>query len=154
MEIGNALAVAFGLAFLILGSLYLLFRGGQVAQQQRENPALPQPRVWLLVHYGFIAFVVATCLYGGTFFLISRFPNYFIAVGAAIWFYAQALRRGLGLRFLQAGLRGECLANVLAGSLCAVGSVFAWRAGRRPRRDWVAGLGHYLVVDLEDIWRL
>jgi hypothetical protein len=123
MRIGQAFAIAFGLAFLILGGLYLVFRSESVAQKQRENPALPQPKGWLLVHRGFIAFVVAVHLYAGTFFLINGFPNYFVAVGAAIMFYAQALRRGLGLRFLHAGLRVESLANVAGGSLCAVGSV-------------------------------
>jgi hypothetical protein len=79
--------------------------------------------VWLLIDRAFIASLVFVHLSAGTFFLINGFPNYFVAVGAAIWFYAHALRWSLGLRHLQARLRIECLANVLAGSLCAIGSV-------------------------------
>ena len=88
MEIGKALAVAFGLAFLILGGWYLLFRSESVAQKQRES-APPQPKVWLLVHYGVTALFVALLLYTGTLVLMIGVPNYFVGGGLAIYIYAE-----------------------------------------------------------------
>lgn len=122
MEIGKAFAVAFGLAFLILGGLYLVYRSESVAQKQRENPALPQPKVWLLVHYGVTALFVALLLYTGTLVLMIGVPNHFVGVGLAIYIYAVALNRVIGLRS-PAGFRVQCLAYVLAGALCAFGAV-------------------------------
>jgi hypothetical protein len=75
----------------------------------------------------------------------------FVAVGAAIWFYAHALRWSLDLRHLQARWRIECLANVLAGSLCGIGTVLHGGPIGALGADWFAGLGHYLAVGAEDI---
>lgn len=50
MALGQAFAVAFGLAFLILGGLYVMVRSEQAAERQRENPGGPQSAAWLLAH--------------------------------------------------------------------------------------------------------
>lgn len=153
MKTSQAFGVAFGLAFLILGGLYLLFRSEQVAHQQRENPALPQPKVWLLVHYGLTVLFVAFLLSTGTRVLIIGYPNYFLGVGLAIYIYAVALNRVIGLRS-PAGFRVQCLAYVLAGALCAVGAVL-----HGGRIGVLGAIGSLVLVSpwlwaLTTFWRL
>lgn len=150
MEIGKAFAVAFGLAFLILGGLYLVYRSESVAQKQRENPALPQPKVWLLVHYGVTALFVALLLYTGTLVLMIGVPNYFRRCRVGHLHLRGSAEPGH--RSAVAGGLPRSVLGVCAGGCVVCGwSRFAWRTDRRPRRDWVAGLGQSLVVGIDDI---
>jgi hypothetical protein len=120
MGIAQAVAVAFGLTFLILGYLYVVFRSGLAAQQQRENPAVPQSTVWLIAHHGVRGFLAALSLCAGTLLLIHPSPNVFFAAGVATWCYALALRMAFGFKpWVQ---RAMWSANVVAGVLFGIQS--------------------------------
>ena len=114
MAVSQAFAVAFGLAFLILGGLYVCVRSEQAAQRHRENPAVPQSRVWLLAQRAVTALFVTLSLCGGTFLLVIGRPKFFRA-GVATLIYSQALEPTFGLK--PAVLRAKWSAFVLAGLL-------------------------------------
>jgi hypothetical protein len=120
MAVGQAFAVAFGLTFVILGGLYVVFRSGLAAQRQRENPAVPQSTIWLIADRGLTVLLVALLLYVGTFLLIHPSPNVFFAAGVATSVYGQALLKAFGLKPWV--LRATWSAYVLAGLLCGVGA--------------------------------
>src|SRR5262249_46769609 len=120
MAVGQAVAAAFGLAFLILGGLYVVIRSGLAAQRQRENPAVPQSAVWLIAHRGLTALFVALLLCAGTVVLIHPSPNVFFSAGVAASIYAPALRQAFGLKLWV--LQATWSAYVLTGLLCGVGS--------------------------------
>jgi drug/metabolite transporter (DMT)-like permease len=71
MAIRQAFAVAFGLAALILGGLYVTAYSNLVAQRQREYPAVPQPTAWLVVHNALSVFSVILLISVGTWVLIG-----------------------------------------------------------------------------------
>lgn len=120
MPVGQAVAIAFGLAFLVLGALYVVIRSALTTQDQRENPAIPQSNVWLIAHRGLTAFLVALLLSAGTFLLINASPNFFFAAGVATSLYGQALLKAFGVK--PRVLRATWSAYVMAGLLCGVGS--------------------------------
>jgi hypothetical protein len=123
MAVGRAFAVAFGLAFLVLCGLFVMFRSGLAAQRLRENPASPRLSVWLIVHRSLPAFMVALTLGVGTFLLIYPASNVVVRAGVGTLAYAQALlmaRHVIGVKPWV--LRTAWSVNVLGGLLCSVGS--------------------------------
>ena len=97
-----------------------MFRSSLAAQRKRENPAIPQSKVWLIADRGVKAFLVALSLCAGTLLLIHRVPNVFFAAGVATSIYGQALLMAFGLK--PRVVRATWSAYVLAGLLCGVGS--------------------------------
>jgi hypothetical protein len=120
MAVGQAFAIAFGLVFLIFGGMYVMVRGEQAAQRQRENPGGSQSTVWLLAHRAISLSFAGVALSAGTWLLAHGRPNLFFAAGMATLLYAHALKNALG--FTPAVLRTTWSAYALTGLLCGVGS--------------------------------
>jgi hypothetical protein len=120
MAVGQAFAVAFGLAFLMLGGLYVVFRSGLATQRRRDAPTVPEPTGWLIAGRGLTAFMVALFLGAGAFLLLHPAPNVFFAAGVAAWLSGQAMMRAFG--FTRTALRATWSAYVLGGLLCAAGA--------------------------------
>jgi hypothetical protein len=121
MAPAQAFAVAVGLTFLILGSLYVIVRSEQAAERQRENPGAPQSTAWLLAHRVISISFAGVAVSAGTWLLMHGRPNVFFAAGLATLLYAHALKHALGLTL--AVLRTTWSAYVLTGVLCGLGSV-------------------------------
>jgi hypothetical protein len=149
---GQAFAVAFGLAFLILGGGYVMVRSHQEAERHRENRDAPQSTIWLFVDRGFTVLFVSGALYLGTSGLIDGWPNFFIAAGLSTLLYVQALKRAFGLN--PSVLRIMCSAYVLAGVLSGIGSaLYGGRLGTLGAILSVAWAATWLSIS-KAIWRV
>jgi hypothetical protein len=121
MPLGQAFAVAFGLAFAVFGFLYIVWRSGG-----RDKTAS-------ILRGMFTALRVGTSVGAGTLFLLMREPNVLIGVGAAILFYTDAFKNGFvgwhhrieapSISALKAMLRIHSLGNLVSASLCGIGCV-------------------------------
>lgn len=119
MPVGQAFVVAFGLAFAVLGFLYITWRS--------------TGRDWTAsVLRSLLTAIVASVFVGtGTFFVFVREPNFLIAVGVAVYAYASAFKRGfMGWRHAGQALsvanmtrmsRVYAAANLVAATLCGIG---------------------------------
>ena len=121
MAADQAFAVAFGLAFAVLGGLYVLVRSEQAAQRARENPTLEDSKFWLLAHRIVTIVVVGMLLIAGSWLLAHGQPNVPFAAGMATLFYAKGVSHAFG--FSPARLRVTWSGYALAGLLCAAGSM-------------------------------
>jgi len=121
MPLGQAFGVAFGLAFAVLGFLYIVWRSAGHDQTASILRAL------------LTALSVSMWVGAGTFFLLVRQPNVLIGVGIAFFAYAAAFRdaflgwRHLGqtppLSTLKTMFRIYSLGNLVAACLCGIGCV-------------------------------
>ena len=121
MPLGQAFALAFGLAFTILGFLYIAWRSAGRDQTASILRAL------------LTALSVSMLVGTGTFFLLVREPNVLIAVGMAIFGYASAFKTGFmgwhhlrqapSLSTFKAMFRVYSSGNLVAACLFGIGCV-------------------------------
>ena len=121
MPLGQAFAFAFGVAFVVLGLLYVTSRA---AGRDRTASVLSALLTGLFV---------SMMVWVGTFALLMSEPNVLIGVGMAILAYASAFRTGFGawrhlgrtssLSSFKAMFLISCSANVIAAFLSSIGCV-------------------------------
>lgn len=121
MPLGQAFAFAFGLAFVVLGFLYLVWRSAGRDQTASILRAL------------LTGLSVSMLVGTGTFFLLVREPSVLIGVGLAIFAYAAAFKTGFmgwhhlgqtsSLSSFKAMFRVYSSANLVAACLSGIGCV-------------------------------
>lgn len=119
MTVRQAFVIAFGLAFTVLGFLYIAWR------------STGRDRTASILRSLLTGVLVAVLIGTGTFFLLAGEPNVLIRTGIAVYAYASAFRRGfmgwrhagrsLSLENITTKSRVYAAANVVAATLCGIG---------------------------------